>query len=181
MNSHSLFCPRISSPLQLSYFFCGNENLSFCPMITCAKYLKYKNCDYYKLQIYLSNISIEINCSNKMTFINVYAMKLSISSKSKSKCQVFILCLIGEIKRMLTSIIFAVTSDQVKINRSISNSIKGRRIYRSVRFPINQKYDVKMAKQFNDVLYKWNKKKVVLGLHTKILFTIIFTKNLIGL
>ena len=67
--------------------------------------------------------------------------------------------MMGEIKRMLTSIIFAVTSDQVKINRSISNSIKGRRIYRSVRFPINQKYDVKMAKQCNAVLYKWNKKK----------------------
>ena len=127
------------------------------------------------------NVSIEINCSNKMKFINVYAIKLSISSKSKSKCQVLILCLMCEIKRMLTSIIFAVTSDQVKINRSISNSIKGRRIYRSVRFPINQKYDVKMAKQLNAVLYKWNKKRVVLGLHTKIHFTIIFTKNLIGL
>ena len=59
----------------------------------------------------------------------------------------------GEIKRMLTSIIFTVTSDQVKINRSISNSIKGRRIYRSVRFPINQNNDVKMAKQFNTVPY----------------------------
>ena len=93
------------------------------------------------------------NCSNKMIFINVYAMKLSISSKSKSKCQVFILCLMGEIKRMLTSIIFTVTSDQVKINRSISNSIKGRRIYRSVRFPINQNNDIKMAKQFNTMPY----------------------------
>ena len=121
-------------------------------------------------------------CGNKMTVINVYTMNPLILLKSKSKCHVFILfCLMVEMKRMLTSIIFTVTSDQVKINRSISNSIKGRRIYRSVRFPINQKYDVKMAKQFNAVLYKWNKKKVVLGLHTKILFTIIFTKNLIGL
>lgn len=73
--------------------------------------------------------------------------------KSKSKCHVFILCLMVEMKRMLTSIIFTVTSDQVKINRSISNLIKGRRIYRSVRFPINQKYGVKMANQFNTVLY----------------------------
>ena len=122
-------------------------------MITCAKYLKYKNCDYYKLQIYLSNNSIEIDCSTKMAVRNVYTMKPLISWKPKSKCQVFILCLMGEIKRMLTSIIFTVTSDQVKINRSISNSIKGRRIYRSVRFPINQNNDIKMAKQFNTVPY----------------------------
>ena len=88
-----------------------------------------------------------------MTVRNVYTMKPLISWKAKSKCQVFILCLMGEIKRMLTSIIFTVTSDQVKINRSISNSIKGRRIYRSVRFPINQNNDIKMAKQFNTMPY----------------------------
>ena len=108
-------------------------------------------------------------------------MKLSISSKSKSKCQVFILCLMGEIKRMLTSIIFAVTSDQVKINRSISNSIKGRRIYRSVRFPINQKYDVKMAKQCNAVLYKWNKKRLESLLKDKDSKQSIFYKKIMNL
>ena len=102
--------------------------------------------------LHITNI-FEQHCGTKMTVRNVYTMKPLISWKSKSKCQVFILCLMGEIKRMLTSIIFTVTSDQVKINRSISNSIKGRRIYRSVRFPINQNNDIKMAKQFNTMPY----------------------------